>query len=196
MESKPIKGILFDLDGTLVDVPYDWDSIRRELDTGGKPILSFISSLPESQRSQKWKILEEFEKEATAQAVLKPGVRDLLDLVSARNVKTALISNNSRRNVDILLERFYLGFDLVMARETGLWKPSGEPFRYALARLKLESEECCAIGDSLFDIMAAQDVGIQNIFILSEDPSCFADTTAEVFTSVKDLLKRIRPLLD
>ena len=195
MASSPIKGILFDLDGTIVDVPYDWDRIREELDTGGRPILSYISQLPEPLRKRKWEMLEGFEAEATEEAVLKPGIGVLMEAVLSSGVKTALISNNSRKNVDILLERFGLRFDLVMARETGLWKPSGAPFRFALSELGLRSDEACVIGDSRFDILAAKDAGIQRIFILSDHTGPFEEDGVELFSSVEDLTEEIRPLM-
>jgi beta-phosphoglucomutase-like phosphatase (HAD superfamily) len=34
-----LKGVIFDMDGTVVDVTYDWNQIREELNSQGKPIL-------------------------------------------------------------------------------------------------------------------------------------------------------------
>ena len=40
-----MKGVIFDLDGTIVDVAYDWAQIKADLKTKGKPILSYIQTL-------------------------------------------------------------------------------------------------------------------------------------------------------
>ena len=57
-----LKGLIFDLDGTIVDAPYDWPRIRDELDTGGLPILKHLELLDEPERSRKWEVLEAYEK--------------------------------------------------------------------------------------------------------------------------------------
>jgi len=184
------------MDGTVVDVPYDWVKIKAELETQGKPILTYIKNLDEPERSKKWEILERFEYEATQKAELKPGMREFLDLLSTRGVKKALVTNNSRKNVSFLLEKFMLEFDCVISRERGLWKPSGAPILVALRELQLNKEECCVVGDSHFDIRAAEEAGIPLIFILNEDRERFVEMNAEVFNSVEALQIKMVKLLE
>lgn len=190
-----LQGAIFDMDGTVVDVPYDWGKIKAELETQGRPILTYIKNLDEPERSKKWKILERFESEATQKAELKPGMREFLDLLSTRGVKKALVTNNSRKNVSFLLEKFMLEFDCVISRERGLWKPSGAPILVALKELQLNKEECCVVGDSHFDIRAAEEAGIPLIFILNEDTERFVEMNAEVFNSVEALQTKMVKLL-
>jgi HAD superfamily hydrolase (TIGR01549 family) len=193
--SRKLKGAIFDMDGTLVDAPYDWKSIKEKLNTQGKPILSHLQGLVEPEKTQKWKQLENFEKEATKKAVLKKGIPEFLVFLRTRGLKVALVSNNSRENVEYLLHKFRLSFDLVLPRESGLWKPSGAPFHAVLKELKLNREECCVIGDTFFDIEAAKDAGIDKVFILNEDREKFAETPARVFTDVKALQAHIQTLV-
>ncbi len=191
-----LKGVIFDMDGTVVDVTYDWNQIKAELNTQGKPILFYLKSLEEPEKSEKWKILEKYEREATQKARLKPGIREFLDLLSQKGVKKALVTNNSQRSVSFLLEKFNLEFDCVITRESGLWKPSGAPFKAVLKKLGLKKKQCCVVGDSHFDIKAAQEAGISNVFILNEDKERFASMKAEVFSSVEEIIKRIKRLLE
>ena len=176
-----IKGVIFDLDGTVVETSYDWPRIREELETGETSILAYIDSLEEPERSSKRAILEGHEAEQTEAAVLREGVRDLLGLLRGRGIAAALVTNNSRKNTDYLLNKFNLSFDCVMTRESGLWKPSGAPFLEVLKRLRLEPPECCVVGDTHFDVLAALDAGIGAIFLLSEEPERFAGFPVEVF---------------
>jgi HAD superfamily hydrolase (TIGR01509 family) len=179
-----------------VDVPYDWGKIKAELETQGKPILTYIENLAEPERSKKWKILEKFESEATQRAKLKPGMREFLSLLSTKGVKRALVTNNSQKNVSILLEKFRLEFDCIISRERGLWKPSGAPILVALKELQLNKEECCVVGDSHFDVRAAEEAGIPLIFILNEDTERFDKMNAEVFKSVEALQAKVVKLLE
>lgn len=191
-----LKCVIFDMDGTIVDVSYDWKQIKGELMTQGKPILFYLNSLKEPERSEKWKVLERFEEEATQKASLKRGMREFLDFLSVHGIMKALVTNNSQRNVSLLLERFKLEFDCIISRESGLWKPTGAPFLAVLERLRLQREECCVVGDSHFDVEAANEAGIPCVFVLNEDRERFASTKAEIFSSVDALKKRIDELLD
>jgi len=183
------------MDGTIVDVSYDWDLIRSELDTQGKPILSYLKDLPEPQKSYKWAILEGFEKKATLQADLKVGIPELLDFLRKHQIKTALVSNNSQKNVTFLLGKYQLRFDRVMSRETGLWKPSAEPFLQVLQEWGISAEECCAVGDSVFDILAAQAAEIDRVYIVNTDHDRFQDYSVEVFDSISQLQGQFEHLL-
>ncbi len=191
-----LRGAIFDMDGTVVDVQYDWGKIKEELGTQGKPILMHLEKLEEPERSKKWKVLERFEYEATQKAKLKPGMREFLDVLSKKGIKKALVTNNSQKNVSFLLKKFSLDFDCVISREKGLWKPSGAPFLEVLKELRLNREECCVVGDSHFDVRAALEAGIPFIFILNEDKERFDTLGAEVFSSVGALQSRIEELLD
>ena len=190
-----LRCVIFDMDGTVVEAPYDWKQIRAELMTQGKPILTFIQSLEEPERSEKWRVLERYEHEATQKAVLKEGILELLDFLTERGIKKALVTNNSQKNVSFLINKFNLKFDCIISRERGLWKPSGAPFVEVLEKLGQKKEECCAVGDSHFDIKAAEDAGISMVFILNRDEEKFASMRAEVFHSVEDLKKRFEHLL-
>jgi len=189
-----LKGIIFDMDGTVVEVPYDWDQIKKNLKTGGKSILHFLNGLEEPEKSEKWKLLERYEKEATAKAVLKEGMQDFLDFLGQRGVKKALVTNNAEKNVSYLLKKYSLSFEVIISRESGLWKPSGAPFFAALKRLGIRKEEACVVGDSPFDIQAAREAGIPRIFILTEDQEKFVSVPAEIYSSVSALKRRIQEL--
>ena len=46
-----LQGLIFDMDGTIVDAPYDWPRIRAHLDTKGQPILKYLAGLSEPEKS-------------------------------------------------------------------------------------------------------------------------------------------------
>jgi HAD superfamily hydrolase (TIGR01549 family) len=192
-----LKGLIFDLDGTIVDAPYDWSRIRDELDTGGLPILKHLDLLDEPERSRKWAVLEAYEKKATENAVLMQGIPRLMDLISSRGVRTALVSNNSGKNVRFLVEKFRLEFEIVLSREDGLWKPSAGPFLRVLGKWGMKRDDCGVVGDALFDVQAAEAAGIRRILIVNtnRDRARFEDTGAEVFDSIPALQERLSCLI-
>jgi HAD superfamily hydrolase (TIGR01549 family) len=190
-----LKGLIFDMDGTIVDAPYDWPRIKAALDTGGQPILKHLESLSEPERSRKWALLEDYEKAATEHAALMPGIPQLMEFLSRHGVRVALVSNNSRKNVRFLLGKFHLEFDVVISREDGLWKPSAEPFLHVLEEWGLARDECGVVGDALFDVQAAEAAGIRRILIVNRDWVRFEGTGAKVFDSIPTLQDRLSRLI-
>ena len=190
-----IKGVIFDMDGTVVDVPYDWKRIKQELQTQGEPILSHIQNLQEPERSRKWAVLERFEEEATAEATLKKGMDKFLALLKKKKIKTALVTNNSRKNLEFLLNKFQLSFDFLLSREAGLWKPSGAPFLFVLKNLGLKNWECCVIGDSHFDVRAAEEAGIKRIFLLTQKKKEEFSYDVETAETVEELEEKMTKIL-
>lgn len=191
-----IKGIIFDMDGTIVDAPYDWKKIKSDLNTQGKPILQFLNGLEEPEKTKKWNLLEKYEKEATEKAVVKEGMLAFLDFIKQHHIKSALVTNNSFENVSFLIKKFKFDFDLLLSRESGLWKPSAQPFHKVLNEFQMTSHECCVVGDSLFDVYAAEAAGIEHIFILNGNREKFSSLAVEVFPGYTELQARIELLLN
>jgi HAD superfamily hydrolase (TIGR01549 family) len=186
-----LKGIIFDLDGTIVDVPYDWRRIRTRLGARGESIIGYLNGLQEPERSAKWLVLKRYEDRATRRARLRRGIRPLLHRLALAGIKTALVSNNSRENVQFMLRKFRLTFDLVLSRDSGYWKPSGAPFVFALRRLRLARRDAAVVGDSSFDVLAASEAGIRRVFLLLPDGYSWAGPAVVVCPSVAALRREI-----
>lgn len=163
-----IQAVVFDMDGTLIDSTYDWPEIRRRLGVTGSSIIDDLNGLTEPDRTNKWAELEAIENFATAGARLHDGALELLELLEAAHFRTALVTNNSENNTRALLERFGLRFDVVLTRDSGLWKPSGAPIREAVARLGVEATACLGVGDSHYDVIAARKAGLAAVCVLHD----------------------------
>jgi hydrogenase expression/formation protein HypE len=163
-----IKAFVFDMDGTLIDSVYDWQDIRRQLSVVGTgSIIEFLNALNSPQREQKWALLKRIERDATQQAQAKPGATELLRFLQHRGIQMALVTNNSMENTQILLDRFGLVFDVVLTRDSGLWKPSAAPLIEAARRLHMSPEHCIAVGDSHYDIQAAREAHFRRVFLVN-----------------------------
>ena len=151
-----IKCIIFDMDGTLFDAPYDWEAIKKTLKVPKeKTILSYIASLPTQLKKEKMKLLESFEKEATEKGRLKKGVKKLLKILKAKNIKRILVTNNTMKNVHYIMEKYKIDFDMVITRESGMTKPGDAAVRYVLETLHLSRREALLVGDSDYDVKTA-----------------------------------------
>ena len=82
-----------------------------------------------------------------------------------KNIKTALTTNNNKKNTCFLLDKFKTKFDTVITREMKLWKPDPDPFIYLMNLYGCTPSETFTIGDSHYDIFASEKSNITNIFI-------------------------------
>ncbi len=165
-----LKGIIFDLDGTLIDADYDWKAVRKRLGVEGGSILSNFEKMPPDERREKEALLKEIEREHTQRARLMDGVHELFSFLEKHGIKRALVTNNTRNNVDYILKKFNLTFDVILTREDGFYKPDPSPMYEAVKRLGLSRDHVIAIGDSFLDLQAAKAAGIP-ILILKANES-------------------------
>jgi HAD superfamily hydrolase (TIGR01509 family) len=190
-----IEAFIFDMDGTLIDSEYDWPSIRRRLGVTGASIIDELNGLPEAERRAKWAELEEIERHATESARLKAGAPELLDLLAGCGLATALVTNNTDPNTRSLLERFELDFDVVLTRDSGLWKPSGAPIMEAMKRLGKVPKHCLAVGDSRYDVDAAHDAGCGRVCVLYGAAASHRDRADLAFADLEALIRYLRIVL-
>jgi HAD superfamily hydrolase (TIGR01509 family) len=184
-----IASVVFDMDGTLVDSDYDWPAIRRRLGVSGRSIIDDLNGLPDRERTARWAELEAIEAHATGAARLKEGVPELLALLSDRRLPTALVTNNSERNARELLARYGLRFDVVLTRDSGLWKPSGAPLQEAVRRLGAAPERCLAVGDSRYDLEAAREAGCGMVCLLYQGAERYRELADLAFAGVPELTR-------
>ena len=89
-------------------------------------------------------------------------------MLAKQGVATALVTNNSDGNTQRLLDRFGLRFDVMLTRDSGLWKPSGAPVTEAMRQLGASPQGCLAVGDSRYDAEAGREAGCGAVCLLYE----------------------------
>jgi phosphoglycolate phosphatase len=167
-----IRATLFDMDGTIWQTDIDWMAVRREIGipADGRPIYEQLKALEPQGRARGIAILERHEALGVKNGRLIPGTEDLLQSLHNAGVKSALVTNNSRRSVDVVLESHPLEFDLVLSRDDGALKPDPQAFLLALARLGAQPDEAIAIGDAHLDLIAADRAGIAEFILVADKP--------------------------
>lgn len=157
-----IRGLIFDLDGTLVDSGLDFDAMRREMGLAEKqPILEALPGLPEPRRSECWTILERHEREGAQRAALMPGVAELMPALETRGLRRAIFTRNGRAATLLTLRRLNLHFDTIVAREDAPPKPDPTGIWKICALWGLPHEQVAMVGDYLFDIEAGRRAGVR-----------------------------------
>jgi len=179
------KAILFDMDGTLTQDLIDFEVIRTDMGIGPNPILETIDKMSGEEREQAELKLLKWEQKYAEESLLNEGCLDLLDWLSARNIKSALITRNTRQSVQTVLEKHGLSFEVQITREDGRFKPHPEPLWLACDRLGVAPADTWMVGDWRYDIEAGAAAGIKSVWLShGRSPRPFE---AEPWRTVRDL---------
>ena len=163
-----IRAALFDMDGTLVDSKIDWLALREEVDVpwDGRPLLAQLNELSDEGRARGLEVLHRWESRGAATGELIDGAQDLLALLRDRGVSCALVTNNTRASVDVVIERHGLTFDAVLTRDDGEVKPAPDLVLEALRQVDREPQEAVFLGDAHLDLLAAEAAGIRQTILI------------------------------
>src|SRR5205085_1814197 len=113
-----VRGVVFDLDGTLVVQELDFEAMRREIGLpSGTPLLEALDGMAGAAHAAAVEVLRRHELAAAKTAQLTPGVADFLAWLDERGVRRAVLSRNMREAVEQVLRRCGLSFELILARE-------------------------------------------------------------------------------
>jgi len=193
-------GVLWDLDGTLVDsAGYHWIAWRDTLAGEGRAVRpsDFASSFGKrndeilrglfgSGIDAEWIERVSETKERTYRRLLRegglaalPGAFEWLERLHRAGWKQSLASSAPRPNIDPVFEALDLGrfLDaLVSADEVGRGKPDPAVFLEAARRLGLPPGRCIVVEDAPAGIEGARRAGMPSIGVLSSHhPSLEAD---------------------
>lgn len=186
------RGVLIDLDGTLLDTVPDLASavnaMRAELGRTALPLPqvaayvgkgadrlvhralteSLDGSATESEFERgKASFYAHYRRENGRQAVVYDGVREALALLQRNDLGIACVTNKPREFTHTLLQRVGLaGFNaIVTGDDTVEKKPHPAPMLAACALLGVPPEDAVMIGDSENDVLSARAAGCRVVVV-------------------------------
>ncbi len=186
-----IKGAIFDLDGTILDSMFIWDTIGE----------NFLRSLGKEPKENLTEIFKTFTLEQAAEyyrkylgvtlsvreivnginniveetyrtrVVLKTGVRDFLKRLQAAGVKMCIATVTDRHLAEDVLKRLgvreYFS-EIFTCAEVGFGKETPEIYRQALTHLGTEKAETVVFEDVLHALKTAKDDGFKVAAVYDE----------------------------
>lgn len=184
-----IRGILLDIDGTLVlsndahahswvdafaksGFTVSFEDVRPLIGMGGDKLIAALQpGLTDSQGMGK-QIKEArsriFLKKYAPQLKPAPGSRQLLQALLARDLKVIAASSSKQDELDVLLKAAEVD-DLLTEATTSddadNSKPDPDIVELALDRLGLSADESLMLGDTPYDIEAAKKTGVKCIAV-------------------------------
>ncbi|MRT92544.1 HAD family hydrolase [Ancylomarina sp. 16SWW S1-10-2] len=186
-----IKGIVFDLDGTLADSAIDMaESMNQvlkeqnlpvhDIDTykqfAGNGIHKLIErALPENLRTgdaftkNANRMLAIYGENCINKTKLYPGIADLLDLLQERDIKIAVLSNKldelTQKVIKVLLANWNVTF-ATGTSSTVNRKPNPQGALLAAEKMGFTPKDMMLVGDSEADMETAKNAGMLGVGVL------------------------------
>ena len=211
-----IKGILFDLDGTLVDTTgLIIDSFHYTIEmvlgrtTSQEEILSYwgmtlrdsMYAYSPEKREELIQVYRHY-NETMHDKLIKPfpKVQETLHELSQLGIKCAIVTSKmthtAKRGLEIFNLHTYVE-DIIGMDKCQHHKPHPEPVLNGLAALNLAAHECLMVGDSVQDLQAAHNAGVPAVGVAWSllYPSGTLTSQAQpdyIIQNMPDLLKIIK----
>jgi HAD superfamily hydrolase (TIGR01509 family) len=209
-----IDGVVFDLDGVLLDSEQIWDSVREELvrERGGRwheraqRDMMGMSSLewsrylhdelgvPDPPDEISAEVVRRLESRYRDRLPVLPGAREAVERLAAR-WPLALASSSNRELIDLALELMvvrHLFGATVSSEEVARGKPAPDVYLEAARRLGVDPARAAAIEDSQNGIRAAKAAGMRVIAVPNEHFPPADDSLAQADV-VLDSLAELTP---
>lgn len=186
-QSQKIKGLIFDMDGTIIDsIPQDfkaWNKALENYDTEldyevymkdlgakGEKIVRKHVDISEEEATeftqQKDKIFAESIQQNGLDSM--PHIRPILVQARKQGMKIALATGSKDDKLDLVFEHVDLRdfFDVIItADDVEQGKPNGEVFLKAAKKLGLEPDEVIVWEDATLGVQAAKDAKMKCVCI-------------------------------
>lgn len=159
---KPaLKGIVFDMDGTLTVPCIDFRLMYRRVlgedhpkVVNGSPIdiLHEISSWNSEKQVLAYSIITDMEREANERLQIMPGAQEICQFLDSQRIRRGLITRNVQDSVAFFHSRFGLNkFEPALSREFTPCKPSPAALLHICNAWGVQPSEVMMVGDSAAD---------------------------------------------
>ena len=185
----PVRAVLFDLDGTLIDSAPDLAGAANDMRAArGLPRLPLAHFRPmvgsgargmvgqafevgpqdDAFAAMREEFLQRYEARMTQDTRIFPEVAALLDALLARNVPWGIVTNKAERFSVPLVHALGLrerAAVLVCGDTTPHPKPHPEPLLEAARRLRVQPAHCLYVGDDSRDAQAGSAAGMRTVAV-------------------------------
>lgn len=162
-----VSGVIFDLDGTLVESVLDFSQMRREIGCpAGEDILTFIDNLPdETSRASAHQIILDHEMADAENAKWLPAGKSMVDAVIKADLPVAIVTRNCKQATALKISNNQIPISTVLTRECAPAKPDPTALLMIAGQWQIAPAHILYVGDYIYDQQAAENAGMQWLLV-------------------------------
>ncbi len=178
-KNKKIKGVLFDLDGTLTRPGLiDFNTIKKGIGCPPEiPILEFIETKKGNERISIEEFLNQQEIKSATMATPNDGAEDCVLKLKEMGLKLGIFTRNSLESTLLTLKRLpnisEKDFCVIISREDIPPKPHPYGIIRACHSMGINPHELIFVGDYKFDVDAGIRAGAISVFLANGNGAVF-----------------------
>ncbi len=162
---KHVKGIIFDLDGTLVTSKLDFQWMRQQVGCPeNQDLLAYVDLLPSTQKARAHRIIYDHEIEEAQTSEALNGVDLVLAYCQQQRMPMAIVTRNTREAALIKVRKNNIPIDFVVTREDARPKPDPQALHLVADQWNIKPNALMYVGDYRYDILAANAAGMTSCF--------------------------------
>ncbi|MCP4977428.1 MAG: HAD family hydrolase [Maribacter sp.] len=160
-----LQGIIFDMDGTITKPKVDFAAVEREIEKKFGFVLDNSEGSSPEARAKAMERFDQVETQAALESELNDGVHELLDHISQKRLKTAILTRNCRKSVDVVLNKHNLHFEYVISRDDARPKPAPDAIFLLSKMMNIHTDNLLMVGDYKYDIICGKAAGAKTALL-------------------------------
>jgi len=172
-----IKGIIFDLDGTLIQLPINYDVVQKNLkeffntSENLKPLIPTIVKLSKNDQNKiktAFNLICQEEVLASKNFKIMEQTVDILKFLKSKNLVLCLVTMQCREALEKILYKMNISnlFDFVISRNESYDR--FEQIQNSLKYISLDPSKVLVVGDRIHDVESAKKAGCIPILKINE----------------------------
>lgn len=184
-----LDGIIFDLDGTLVDASLDFALMREQVGCPeGVDMLKFIDTKPDpDERRRCHALVIEHEMRDAKQSQWLPGAKSLVTKLHNLSRPQAIVTRNCHQASQIKICNNDIPIQTVLSRENYPPKPAPDALLAIAEQWCIDPGRLMYVGDFLYDVQAGNNAGMLSCLITHGKNMAYGDQANHVFASLEEL---------